>query len=99
MKPDLTNPKTTYCEKIMMQPVPNYDEISDTLYLSFASSEHVTGIELTPHILLRLNIQERKAIGLTFLEYSLLAHKTNLGPEVFRSQALPNYPMTSERSS
>lgn len=67
----------------MTQPVSNYDEISDTLYISFASSEHVTGIELTPHILLRLNMQERKAIGLTFLEYSLLAHKTDIGPRSF----------------
>lgn len=67
----------------MTQPVSNYDEMSDTLYISFAPSEQATGIELTPHILLRLNIQERKAIGLTFLEYSLLAQKTDMGPRSF----------------
>ena len=70
-------------KKIMTQPIFNYDEISDTLYISFAPSEQATGIELTPHILLRLNIQERKAIGLTFLEYSLLAQKTDMGPRSF----------------
>ena len=67
----------------MTQPVSNYDEVSDTLYVSFIPSEHATGIELTPHILLRLNKQERKAVGLTFLEYSLLAQKTDMGPRSF----------------
>ena len=67
----------------MTQPVSNYDEISDTLYISFAPGEQATGIELTPHILLRLNKQEHKAIGLTFLEYSLLAQKTDMGPPKF----------------
>ena len=67
----------------MTQPVSNYDEISDTLYISFAPGEHATGIELTPHILLRLNKQKHKAVGLTFLEYSLLAQKTDMGPRSF----------------
>ena len=67
----------------MTQPIFNYDEVSDTLYVSFAPGEQATGIELTPHILLRFNQQERKAIGLTFLEYSLLAQKTNMGPRSF----------------
>lgn len=67
----------------MAQSVSNYDEVSDTLYVSFAPSEHATGIELTPHILLRLDKHERKAVGLTFLEYSLLAQKTDMGPRSF----------------
>ena len=67
----------------MTQPVFNYDEVSDTLYVSFAPGEQATGIELTPHILLRLNKQERKAVGITFLEYSLLAQKTDIGPRSF----------------
>ena len=67
----------------MTQPVSNYDEISDTLYISFAPGEHATGIELTPHIWLRLNKQKHKAVGLTFLEYSLLAQKTDMGPRSF----------------
>ena len=72
-----------YVGQSMTQPIFNYDEVSDTLYVSFAPGEHATGIELTPHILLRFNQQERKAIGLTFLEYSLLAQKTNMGPRSF----------------
>jgi len=67
----------------MTQPVFNYDEVSDTLYVSFAPGEQATGIELTPHILLRLNKQERRAVGLTLLEYSLLAQKTDMGPRSF----------------
>jgi uncharacterized protein YuzE len=67
----------------MIQPIFNYDEISDTLYISFSSGEQATGIELTPHILLRLNKQECKAIGMTFLEYSVLAQKTDMGPRSF----------------
>ena len=67
----------------MTQPIFNYDEISDTLYVSFAPAEEATGVELTPHILLRFNKLERKAIGLTLLEYSLLAQKTEMGPRSF----------------
>jgi uncharacterized protein YuzE len=61
----------------------NYDEIGDTLYISFAPGEKATGIELTEHILLRINKAERRAVGLTFLEYSLLAQRTEVGPRSF----------------
>lgn len=67
----------------MTQPIFNYDKIGDTLYISFAPGEQATGIELTSHILLRLNKQDRKAIGLTLLEYSLLSQKTDMGPRSF----------------
>ena len=60
----------------------NYDEISDTLYISFEPKVKATGIELNDHILLRIDKQEGKAVGLTFFEYSLLAQKTEIG---FRS--------------
>ena len=61
----------------------NYDEVSDTLYISFSPGEKATGIELNDHILLRINKKERRAIGLTFFEYSLLAQKTEVGPRSF----------------
>lgn len=67
----------------MTKPIFNYDEISDTLYVSFAPGEKATGIELNDHILLRINKKECRAIGLTFLEYSLLAQKTEVGPRSF----------------
>ncbi|MCP4149442.1 MAG: DUF2283 domain-containing protein [bacterium] len=67
----------------MITPKFNYDEISDTLYVSFAPGEEATGIELNDHILLRINKHERRAIGITFFEYSLLAQKTEMGPRSF----------------
>jgi uncharacterized protein YuzE len=67
----------------MTKPVFNYDEMSDTLYVSFAPGEKATGIELNDHILLRINKKERRAIGLTFLDYSLLAQRTEVGPRSF----------------
>ena len=61
----------------------NYDETSDTLYVSFAPGEEAAGIELNEHILLRINKRERRAIGLTFFEYSVLAQRTEVGPRSF----------------
>lgn len=53
------------------------------MYVSFSPREPATGIELNDHIILRINKHERRAIGVTFLEYSLLAQKTELGPRSF----------------
>ncbi len=61
----------------------NYDETSDTLYVSFAPGENATGIELNEHILLRVNKHERRALGLTLFEYSMLAQRTEIGPRSF----------------
>jgi uncharacterized protein YuzE len=67
----------------MTKPNYNYDEISDTLYISFFPGEKATGIELNDHILLRIDEEEQKAIGITFFEYSILAQKTEFGPRSF----------------
>jgi uncharacterized protein YuzE len=67
----------------MTKPVFNYDEVSDTLYISFEPGEKATGIELNDHILLRINKNERRAVGLTIFEYSLLAQRTEVGPRSF----------------
>jgi len=67
----------------MTEPIFNYDEISDTLYVSFSPGEKATGIELNDHILLRISKKERRAVGLTFLDYSLLAQRTEVGPRSF----------------
>lgn len=72
------------------QPQVNYDEISDTLYVSFDPGEKVTGIELNDHILLRINKRGRKAVGVTFFDYSLLAQKTEFGPRSFPLTGLAN---------
>jgi uncharacterized protein YuzE len=67
----------------MDKPVSNYDEIGDTLYISFEPGEKATGIELNEHILLRIDKLRRKVIGITFFDYSLLAQKAEFGPRSF----------------
>lgn len=64
----------------MAEPIVTYDELSDTLYISFSPGEKATGIELNDNLLLRINKTERRAIGLTVFNYSLLAQKTVIGP-------------------
>ena len=61
----------------------NYDEISDTLYVSFVPEAKATGIELNNNILLRIDKDKRQAIGITFFDYSLLVQKANFGPRSF----------------
>ena len=67
----------------MSEPVVTYDETSDTVYIVFVPGETATGIELTDHILLRVNKREHRAIGLTLFDYSILAQTTDLGPRSF----------------
>jgi len=61
----------------------NYDEEGDTLYVSFSPGEMGTGVELNDHILLRLNKEEKRAIGLTFLDFSVLIQRTEFAPRSF----------------
>jgi len=60
-----------------------YDEISDTLLILFEKSEKATGIELTDHILLKINKKDQRAVSLTILDYSLLTQQTNFGSRSF----------------
>jgi uncharacterized protein YuzE len=63
----------------MSEPIIKYDELSDSLHVSFAPGENATGVELNEHILLRVNKAERRAVGLTLFDYSVLAQPTELG--------------------
>ncbi len=50
----------------------NYDREEDVLYISFGRSEHVVGVELGDHLLLRLDTgkgtaRSPRAVGLTIL--------------------------------
>ncbi|NOT05919.1 MAG: DUF2283 domain-containing protein [Anaerolineales bacterium] len=67
----------------MTRPITNYDNISDTLYMSFIPNVKATGIELNEHILLRIDRENRKAVGITFLNYSILIQKADFGPRSF----------------
>ncbi|MEZ2228291.1 MAG: DUF2283 domain-containing protein [Microcoleus sp.] len=67
----------------MNQQTIKYDEVSDTLTVSFEPGVPATGIELTEHILLRINKTERKAISLIVFEYSVLSQPTEMGTRSF----------------
>jgi uncharacterized protein YuzE len=67
----------------MSKPSIKYDEISDTLTISFEPGVQATGIELTEHILLRINTSQRKAISINIFEYSVLTQKTEMGIRSF----------------
>jgi len=67
----------------MSKPSVKYDEVSDTLRVSFEAGFKATGIELTDHILLRINQQQCSCVSIVFLEYSVLAQKTEMGTRSF----------------
>jgi uncharacterized protein YuzE len=76
----------------MSQASINYDEISDTLYVSFEPGAKATGIELNENILLRIDKARRKAIGITFLNYSLLSQNADFGPRSFPLTGISKIP-------
>jgi hypothetical protein len=67
----------------LSEPTYTYDEMSDTVSISFAPGVPATGIELTDHIILRVDMKDRRAIGLTLLDYSLVAQTTKIGSRSF----------------
>lgn len=62
----------------------SYDKEADVLYISFSPGEKATAaVELNDNILLRFNRAERRAIGLTLMDFSVLIELTHLGPRSF----------------
>jgi uncharacterized protein YuzE len=62
----------------------SYDKETDILYISFSPGEKATSaVELNDNILLRFNRAEKRAIGLTLMDFSVLVQLTNLGPRSF----------------
>ena len=65
-------------------PTYSYDKEVDVLYISFASGEIPTAaVELHDNILLRFNLAEKRAVGLTLMDFSVLVQMTQLGPRSF----------------
>lgn len=61
-----------------------YDKDVDILYVSFCPGEKATAaVELNDNILLRFNRAEKRAIGLTLMDFSILGQLTELGPRSF----------------
>ena len=62
----------------------SYDKAADVLYISFSPGEKATtAVELNNNILLRFNRAEKRAIGLTLMDFSVLVQFTDLGPRSF----------------
>ena len=69
-----------------MREAPNYsyDKEADVLYISFSPGEKATTtVELNDNILLRFDRAEKRAIGLTLMDFSVLVQLTKLGPRSF----------------
>ena len=67
----------------------DYDKEADVLYISFSPSERPTAaVELNDNILLRFNREEKRAIGLTLMDFSVLVQLTELGPRSFSINGL-----------
>jgi uncharacterized protein YuzE len=65
-------------------PTYSYDKEADVLYISFAPGETSTAVvELHDNILLRCNLAEERAVGLTLMDFSVLVQMTQLGPHSF----------------
>ena len=65
-------------------PIYSYDKEVDVLYISFSPGEKATtAVELNDNILLRFNKDEKRAVGLTLMDFSVLIQLTKLGPRSF----------------
>ncbi len=65
-------------------PTFSYDKEADVLYIAFAPGEKATAsVELNDNIVFRFNRAEKRAIGLTLMDFSVLVQRTKLGPRNF----------------
>jgi hypothetical protein len=69
-----------------------YEPESDILEIVFGENESATGIELTDHIILRLNQETKRALSLTVLHFSILTEKTEYGPRSYSLDRLNELP-------
>lgn len=69
-----------------------YDEEADILEIFFGANEPATGVELTDHIVLRVNRETRRAVSLLLLNFSILTERTEYGPRSFPLDKLNDLP-------
>ena len=69
-----------------------YDEAGDVLEIFFGENEPATGVELTDHILLRLNQKTGRAVSLTICHFAILTELTEYGPRSFPLDSLEELP-------
>lgn len=63
----------------MTETVFKYDEVGDTLYITFVPGKKATGLALNDQLLLRVDKLTRQAVGVTIFDYSYLAQPTEMG--------------------
>jgi len=69
-----------------------YDENEDILDIFFGENKPATGIELTEHILLRMELATGLAVSLTLLHFSILTEQTEYGPRSYPLDKLEELP-------
>lgn len=69
-----------------------YDEEADILELFFGENAPATGIELTDHIILRMDRKTKRALSLMLLHFSILSEQTEYGPRSFPLEKLERLP-------
>ncbi len=71
-------------QRMSQTPTYSYGKEADVLYISFSPGEKAsTAVELNDNILLRFNRAEKRAVGLTLMDFSVLVQLTKLGPRSF----------------
>ena len=76
----------TFERSKIMTTTPNYhyDQEADVLYIAFLPGEKATtAVELNDNILLRFDFEQKRAIGLTLQDFSVLVQMTQFGPRSF----------------
>ncbi len=69
-----------------------YDEEADMLELFFGENAPAMGIDLTDHIVLRLDRKTKRALSLVLLHFSILSEQTEYGPRSFPLENLERLP-------
>jgi hypothetical protein len=69
-----------------------YDQEADILEIFFGENEPSTGVELTDHIVLRVNQQTKRAVSLMLLHVSILTEQTEYGPRSYPVDKLDKIP-------
>ncbi len=73
-----------------------YDDETDILEIFFGENMPATGIELTEHILLRIDQSTQKAVSLTLVDFSVLTEQTEYGPRSYSLTGLEELPQDLE---
>lgn len=69
-----------------------YDQEADILEIFFGDNVPATGIELTDHIVLRVDRKRQRAVSLLLLDFSILTERTVYGPRNFPLNNLDEAP-------